>query len=131
MGMMQRCYSPNHIAYLRYGGRGIYVVERWHYFPNFVSDIGKRPEGCTLDRNNNDGPYGPDNWHWATATEQANNTSTNRCYEFNGETKSVSELATKYGLKISTVFQRLKRGWSIDKALTIPTETRFSRHAAS
>ena len=72
--MKQRCYNPNQISYYRYGGRGIKVCYRWRYsFPNFLKDMGDRPEGYTLERKNKDGDYTPDNCKWADDTEQANN----------------------------------------------------------
>jgi hypothetical protein len=71
--MRRRCNYPNHLAYKHYGGRGISVCERWDWFPNFVEDMGERPEGMTLDRIDNDGNYEPDNCHWATDPEQSRN----------------------------------------------------------
>jgi len=72
-GMMQRCYNKNHHKYNNYGGRGITVCDRWHNFPDFLSDMGMRPAGLSLDRKNNDGNYNPENCRWATGSEQANN----------------------------------------------------------
>src|SRR6187399_1744498 len=57
--MMARCYRKTSNSYHQYGMRGIRVIKRWHIFKNFRRDVGDRPEGCTLDRINNDGPYSP------------------------------------------------------------------------
>lgn len=80
-GMRKRCNNPKHQFYYRYGGRGIVVCDRWvNSFVNFLEDMGKRPEGLTLERINNNGNYGPDNCKWATWTEQARNKHINSEY---------------------------------------------------
>jgi hypothetical protein len=75
--MMTRCYNPKFKQFKDYGGRGIYVCDRWHDAAAFIGDIerliGPRPKGKTLDRIDNNGPYAPGQVRWATYQEQTRN----------------------------------------------------------
>jgi len=71
--MINRCNNITNKDYIRYGGRGIKVCERWSDVRNFYADMGDRPEGMTLDRIDNDGDYELSNCRWATPKEQTHN----------------------------------------------------------
>lgn len=106
-----RCYNPNRDSYQHYGGRGIQVCERWKKsFDDFLTDMGIRPDGMSIERIDNDGDYTPLNCKWATPKEQANNKRNVVRLEILGVTKTISQWAYVSGLKIKTIWSRHKRG---------------------
>jgi len=88
--MKKRCSEK---SYLRkhYFDRGIRVCERWLSFPNFLSDMGHRPPGKTLDRIDNSKGYEPENCRWATAREQRNNRRDTKLYTYAGKTMCLAD----------------------------------------
>ena len=72
--MVRRCTSGQDKDWPNYGGRGIWVCDRWREsFEAFLSDLGPRPVGTTLNRTHNAGPYEPFNCKWSTYHEQNRN----------------------------------------------------------
>lgn len=120
-GIRKRCMDRKHPQYHRYGGRGINICLRWRYsFDNFLADMGERPSNRhSVERDDNDGDYEPNNCKWATAKEQANNRRNNRKMLFEGELLSVAEIARRIGIGRDTLTYRLNHGYSLDDAATV------------
>lgn len=87
-------------------------------FENFLADMGERPPGMALDRVDNDGDYCPENCRWASSREQGNNRSNNRVLTFNGQEATLSEWSRRQGIGLTTIRERLRRGWDVPRALT-------------
>lgn len=113
----ERCDNTNNKDYYLYGGRGITYCERWDLFENFFQDMGHPPHGLSIDRIDVNGNYETSNCRWATATEQANNRRNSVFIEYDGQRKTISEWARVSGLKVGTIWQRLKEGCNAEDAL--------------
>lgn len=109
-----RCYNEKVPEFKHYGGRGISMCDRWlSSFNNFIADMMVRPTNKhSIDRIDNNGNYEPSNCRWATSSEQANNTRSNRKITINGTTKNMGQWANENGLRHESVYKRLKRGKS-------------------
>ena len=118
--MRGRCNTPTDSDYADYGGRGIRICDRWTDFAAFFEDMGQRPEGHSLDREDVNGDYDPSNCRWATDKQQANNKRSNYLIEHGGVTRTLMQWCEIYGLDHSKVWYRLKTGRSFEEA--------FSRH---
>ena len=127
LAMRQRCLNPSNPAYPSYGGRGITIDEAWDTFEGFLRDMGEPPTGKSLDRIDNAKGYGPHNCRWATRIEQNRNTRSCKYISYKEETKTISEWAEQYGIGVSTLSQRIRLGWDIERALTQPTSTYHKR----
>ena len=116
--MKDRCLNKDNQNYKNYGSRGIKVCKEWMEFKNFYKDMGDAPKNKSLDRVNNNKGYYKSNCRWSTRTEQQNNTRKNIFLTYRNETKTVSQWAVKLNINKYTIFTRLRRNFSIEKALT-------------
>lgn len=115
--MKQRCFDENTPEFKHYGGRGITVCERWLDFENFLSDMGERPKGMTVERINNDGDYESTNCRWATRREQAVNRSMTRWLTYGGERLCMKDWALRVGISLPLLKYRIDAGWPLERAL--------------
>ena len=112
----RRCRNRNTDDYRLYGARGIRVCERWRIYENFLADMGRAPSAAhSIDRIDVNGDYEPGNCRWATPVEQVRNRRVRRVVRDDGLT--LSEAAAIAGVSAATMWKRLRRGWSIDRAL--------------
>lgn len=126
--MKQRCLNPQSSHFHLYGGKGVVICARWLAFENFLSDMGERPVGESIDRIDSNGNYEPGNCRWATPREQGNNTNRNVFLEHEGERLTVAEWARKWGLPPHVVHSRVvKMGWSMERAKRESVKPRTER----
>lgn len=116
--MRDRCLNPNSRAWNSYGGRGIKICSRWDSFHAFVEDMGDRPEGYSLDRIDNDGPYEPENCRWADRKTQQRNQRRAVYVMVEGKKYRAIELAELAGIKTDTIVERAKRGLPYDQVVS-------------
>lgn len=119
--MKKRCYLKSGKSYKNYGGRGISVCDRWlNSFEAFYEDMGERPsEKHTIDRNDNNDGYSPENCSWETQKAQMNNVRYNHMMTFKGETRTMMQWSEITGIRYSTIRSRVNNyGWSDKRALT-------------
>lgn len=120
-GMNNRC-NPNHKSAKGYGKRGITICKEWASFENFRDWALQNgyEEGLTIERKDVNGNYCPENCTWITLAKQARNRRTTRWVEYQGRTMSLAEAAEFAGLPYKQVHFRLKKGWSLERALSEP-----------
>ena len=117
--MRRRCGNPNDPAWQSYGGRGIFVCERWvDDYDAFRDDMGACPDGLTLDRIDSNKGYSPENCRWVDWKTQLNNKRCNVWIEHNGKRMTASQWAEHLNIGTDTLHRRLNiYKMPIDKAL--------------
>jgi len=124
------------VHYDCYGGRGIRVCDNWlgkNGFTNFynwalengykVEILGNGLNKWTLDRIDVNGNYEPSNCRFVDIFEQNSNTRYNRFITYKGETKTITQWARCFDKDVSTINNRIKRGWSFEKAMSVPSRS--------
>ena len=110
--MKARCLNPNKPNYALWGGKGVTICPQWlNSFECFLRDMGPRPEGTSIDRIDSTGNYEPENCRWATAQQQAENTSRVVKVFYEGRTFTLATFADHVGVKRGTIStRRFRRG---------------------
>ena len=126
VSMLRRCNNSYNKHYKDYGGRGIKICDEWlnsfESFETWAQQNGYN-DNLTIDRINNNGNYEPNNCRWITQKEQNNNRRNNHYIEYKGKTYTLTQLARKFNIKVSTLRYRLFLApivWDIESALHTP-----------
>jgi len=109
--MKDRCLNENNHAFHIYGGRGIKICDRWlNSYENFLEDMGRCPDGHSIDRIDNNGNYEPGNCRWATPKEQCCNTNRNIWIEAKGLKMILTDWARYFGIHPSNFYYWATKG---------------------
>lgn len=117
----ERCYNPKNEKYPTYGAVGITMEPEWRdSFENFLSDMGERPKGMTLDRIENSKGYSRDNCRWATAKMQGLNRGSSVFW--NGRRRTIKEISEISGIPRTSLGKHYKRLGDMDAAISYVRE---------
>lgn len=110
VNLIGRCSNPKNPRYKDYGERGITVCLEWRVFENFLRDMGEKPSGLSLEREDNNLGYSKDNCVWATRFEQGANKRNSKVLYINGMPVIQAQAERDLGLKPGTLKYWLKTG---------------------
>ena len=126
VGMKARCYNKNTINYERYGARGITICNEWRNSFQVFIEWGLSngwEKGLTIDRENNNKGYSPDNCRFITMKKNCRNRRSSDIIVYGEFKGTLTELAEKIGMDRSTLRGRIKiLKWPIEKAVTAPLQ---------
>lgn len=121
--MKDRCFNKNSNRYKDYGGRGITICDKWLSFEGFYEDMGDSfKPNLSIDRIDYNKNYELSNCKWSNCTEQANNKRNVKLYEYNGIKDSLNNICRELNLNRALVYNRIRKGWSIEKAIEKPKQ---------
>lgn len=111
----QRCTNPCDNNYKNYGGRGIIMCEEWlessDAFFKWAEKNGYNDK-LQIDRIDNNAGYSPKNCRFVDRKTNMRNVRNNIYLTINGDTKLLLEWSVQSGIPYSTLWARVKRGWS-------------------
>lgn len=118
--MKGRCFNSNDNSYKNYGARGVIVCEEWLEFESFYKwAVGAGyKRGLTVERKDNNGNYEPSNCELLPFEEQSKNRRSNHYITYNCQTKTMAQWSRDLNINYSTLKDRIRSGWSIEKSFT-------------
>lgn len=121
--MRGRCNNPERRGYKDYGGRGIRICDEWSDFTVFRdwAIASGYADDLSIERNDVNGNYDPQNCTWATAAVQ----SANRRFVSRADDGDLWwHKAQANGISGAAYRSRLYAGWPIEEAATHPMHVR-------
>jgi len=122
--------KKNHHEHKNYFDRGIRVCDEWaNSFQSFkaYATLQGFKKGLTIDRINNDKGYEPGNIRFVPSYVNVNNRRNTCMVEYNGKSISL-QLALRqinYKENFTTIYARIKRGYSFEDAIKIPIKNNY------
>lgn len=105
--MKSRCADPSNKDY---GGKGIKVCAEWESsFEAFLSDMGHRPPGASIDRIDGSLGYEKSNCRWVVPKSQCRNRSNNVYVSFGGAVLTMAEYAEILNVSWSGANKKARR----------------------
>lgn len=127
-GIKKRCFKKNDARYPDYGGRGITMCDEWHNpndgFDKFVewSLANGYADDLTIERNDVNGNYCPENCSWITLREQRYNQRGTVWVDYKGERIQLMKLCERLEISYDTAHDRIRhRGWPVERAIEEPS----------
>lgn len=117
VSMKARCANKDNKYY---GAKDINVCDEWmdyNAFEKWALENGYA-SNLTIDRIDSNKGYCPDNCRWVTRTVQQRNRDCCHIIEYNGEAHCLTEWCEITGLSKDALNNRIRRGWTIERALT-------------
>lgn len=132
--MKSRCFNPKASEYKDYGGRGITICDEWlgkYGFERFAEwafsngwDERKSAKEQTIERNDVNGNYCPENCSIIPMYMQYFNRRDTHNIDIDGVTKTLKEWSDLYGVPMSLINLRMKKlGWDEKSAVKTPVKT--------
>lgn len=128
--MRVRCDNNTSSGWMNYGGRGITYQEEFYDYKSFyelvypiyenaVKEYGNKVK-LTIDRIDVNGNYEVNNIRFVTKRENDNNKRNTVRVEYQGKEWTIPELSGIAVVCESTLRERLRRGWSVKRAVNEP-----------
>lgn len=118
--ILKRCGYIGNQSNKNYSERGINICSSW--LNNYLefkewSLKNNASKDLTIDRIDVNGDYEPYNCRWVTNKVQQRNKRNTMKLEYNNKIQSLADWAEEYNISYRLLKERLKRGWSVEKAL--------------